>query len=1142
MKKSILVICFLLTLDNVYAGIPPLEKLITKEVSSIFPEEKGVVSYRITSTVPLKAGGKVAYGIQTHNGFDVFKSTFTAVVKSDELVQFTHSFIPNLEQLIVTTDFSLRPSDALAALGKTVNIAPTDEIKPIGNGYYELNNITLSDETISIQKMWVVVGAVALPAYNVSLYEKDHQHWYNTRIDATTGKRLNYNDWVVQCSGFFETEASPYLPYAPMQQSTSATAQSASSASYTVFDRPLESPIHGSRTVAIDPHDSSASPFGWHDTNGADGAEFTITRGNNVYASEDKNDDNIPGTSPDGGSTLTFDHPFDINQSAALFTDAAITNLFYWNNLMHDVWWHYGFDEQSGNFQQNNYGNGGRAQDFVNADAQDGSGTNNANMATPPDGINPRMQMFLWNAAGVGDYFMVNSPGGISGKYVSNRAGFGPPLSSVPITGDLVLVEDNSAEPNKGCNALTNAAAISGNIALVERRDCNFTVKVKNAQNAGARAVVIYSDDNQAPILMGGTDNTVTIPAILVTNASGITLLNAMRTQTINVSIYDSSNLTPSTFDSDFDNGIIAHEYGHGISNRLTGGPAASGCLSNEEQMGEGWSDFFGLVMTHAPGDLSTRSRGIGTYVRDQPTSGGGIRPFPYSTDMGTSPYTYDDVKRFSVPHGVGSVWCSMLWDLYWAMIDKHGYDSDIYRGTGGNNMAMQLVIDGLKLQKCNPGFEDGRDAILLADRLNNNGVNELLIWEVFARRGLGHDATQGSSDSRADGSEAFNIPPYLLNALVLTKRAELEVINKNELVYTLVARNRTTETVRGILLLDTLNTELILDESSLNCGIFQDGIVSISLDSIAAGDSFKCSFRVTPSLEQASTIQLQDEITPETKGAWEISQTSGSDDFNQVTTNTYSGSHAWFVVNEDVQSDYLLSRSLDLTGMSKPLFRFHHWYNTEDTWDGAVVEVRSIGGMWMDAADLFLINGYNGIIQSNPASPISGRAAFTGNSAGYIQSGLDLTSFAGQEIEVRFRMASDGAASALGWFIDEIDLVDARFVDNSVTATYLPEGKVSAEVTTLVITDEETNNVIELENGVSLTIYPNPANDFITLKTTSPNKISYTLTSSLGQAMMKGEGFTQININTTALADAMYVIEIEIDGERTAQKVLVKH
>jgi hypothetical protein len=88
--------------------------------------------------------------------------------------------------------------------------------------------------------------------------------------------------------------------------------------------------------------------------------------------------------------------------------------------------------------------------------------------------------------------------------------------------------------------------------------------------------------------------------------------------------------------DASFDNGVIVHEYGHGVSNRLTGGPANSSCLNNIQSggMGEGWSDYFGLMLTMEPGDNGANARGIGTYLLGQTPSGAGIRRKQYSTDM----------------------------------------------------------------------------------------------------------------------------------------------------------------------------------------------------------------------------------------------------------------------------------------------------------------------------------------------------------------------------------------------------------------------------------------------------------------------------------------------------------------------------
>src|SRR5690606_29030037 len=158
-------------------------------------------------------------------------------------------------------------------------------------------------------------------------------------------------------------------------------------------------------------------------------------------------------------------------------------------------------------------------------------------------------------------------------------------------------------------------------------------------------------------------------------------------------------NEGPFAFDSSLDTGIIIHEYGHGISNRLTGGGFNVGCLQNAEQMGEGWSDYFGMMLTMRPGDTPEQPRGVGTYVAGQPTNGTGIRPAPYSTSFGINNYTYGATNNsgISEPHGIGFVWATMLWDLTWDLIDEHGFDPDIYNGTGGNNIALQLVVDGLK-------------------------------------------------------------------------------------------------------------------------------------------------------------------------------------------------------------------------------------------------------------------------------------------------------------------------------------------------------------------------------------------------------------------------------------------------------------
>jgi hypothetical protein len=132
----------------------------------------------------------------------------------------------------------------------------------------------------------------------------------------------------------------------------------------------------------------------------------TVTTGNNAEAYLDTNADNLPdannGTNLSNGHatspTQNFTFPFSTTVDPRTQQAAVVTNLFYFNNVMHDFSYRLGFTETSGNFQTNNFGRGGTGNDSVRAEAQDGSGTNNANFATPPDGQRPRMQQFLFTA------------------------------------------------------------------------------------------------------------------------------------------------------------------------------------------------------------------------------------------------------------------------------------------------------------------------------------------------------------------------------------------------------------------------------------------------------------------------------------------------------------------------------------------------------------------------------------------------------------------------------------------------------------------------------------------------------------------------------------------------------------------------
>ncbi|HEY7368595.1 MAG TPA: PA domain-containing protein, partial [Thermoanaerobaculia bacterium] len=112
----------------------------------------------------------------------------------------------------------------------------------------------------------------------------------------------------------------------------------------------------------------------------------------------------------------------------------------------------------------------------------------------------------------------VNSPGSIAGIYSIGPAAFGAPLTAAGVTGNVVVGLDpaDGAGPltTDACSPLTNAGAVAGNVALVDRGTCGFIVKVKNAQNAGAIAVIVADNVLDVPPPgLGGADPTITIPS-----------------------------------------------------------------------------------------------------------------------------------------------------------------------------------------------------------------------------------------------------------------------------------------------------------------------------------------------------------------------------------------------------------------------------------------------------------------------------------------------------------------------------------------------------------------------------------------------------------------------------------------------------
>ncbi|KAF8646606.1 hypothetical protein AX16_007174 [Volvariella volvacea WC 439] len=448
-------------------------------------------------------------------------------------------------------------------------------------------------------------------------------NWYEAAVTATAPHRIvSVVDWASDA------------PFAPVPH------KPAGPATYNVFKWGINDPSEGERSIEKENFDPLASPAGWQaipysrdpSYEGAAPHDFwrntTTTWGNNVFAQENWEGQNrfIDNYRPDAQDKV-FDYVYDPHPTARedamaeskKHINATVTQLFYTINMIHDLYYRYGFDEPSGNFQQYNFGRGGAEDDGVIANAQDGSGFNNANFMTPPDGQKGRMRMYLWNTA------------------------------------------------------------------------------------------LPYRD-------------------------------------------------------GDLEAGIVIHEYSHGLSTRLTGGPSNSGCLGWGESggMGEGWGDWLATTIRATKGATEYP---MGAWAANREK---GIRNYIYSLDEAVNPSTYKTLDKpgYWGVHAIGEVWAEILWVVEQELIAKHGWSStlypplpnedgtvpygDFYRPSAGkkapipihgNTLAVQLVLNGMKLQPCRPSFFDARDAIIQADQELTGGENFCELWKGFSKRGLGPDA-----------------------------------------------------------------------------------------------------------------------------------------------------------------------------------------------------------------------------------------------------------------------------------------------------------------------------------------------------------------------------------------------------------------
>jgi hypothetical protein len=826
-------------------------------------------------------------------------------------------------------------------------------------------------------------------------------------------------------------------------------------------------------------------------------AGATESKGNNVDAYTDQTDctptantpctqavtDALDGFTPgvDIRASVTapgvFDHTYDLTLGPLVNTEqsqAAIQQLFYVTNYLHDYWYDSGFNEAAGNAQDDNYGRGGVEGDHLRAEAQDKAlgppaSRNNANMSTPADGASPRMQMFLWSGQ---DDRKLDIGAPISAAYPLGTASFGP--QNFDLTGTLVLGADGVASFTNACEPLVND--VTGQIVLVDRGACAFVVKVANVQAAGGVGVIIANNAaNSAPPGLGGSDASLTIPTVSVSLENGNLLKAALLAGPLSVHM---ARVVGPERDGSVDSNVISHEWGHYLHHRLVD------CGLNQcRGESEGWADFNAVLQTIRAGDdVANTTWALVQYATVSFGDAGyyGIRRLPYTRDKTKNPFTFKDISdettlptiplgfggsNNSEVHNTGEIWTQMLFEAYTGLLLSGGHTFDETK----RRMA-DYVVAGMILAPTEPTFTEQRDGVLAA-AYAADPADMLILANNFASRGAGSCAVAPPKDSPDNNGivESFEVKgQHAVLSVAIDDSVKscdsdgiLDAGEAGKVTIDLsnhgpIALTNTTVTVQtgslGVLFpngaqidvpsLAPFETKTLKLDIALAAGI--TGLQKLDLLVTAENAGSCIATQTFDARRRANADDLVGGSTTDTvdsdKPTWSLGGDKADKIWSRVADAT--DNYVWHGDDFGSQSQTSLeSADIQVADSGNFVFTFQHRYSFENdaqyNYDGAVIEISADGGQtWKDVSG-FATPGYTGQITNVSGNPLALRQGYVGASAGYPAmkpATLDFgTAFAGKTVRVRFVIGTDQGSGAPGWDIDNIGVV---FVKNKPFST----------------------------------------------------------------------------------------------------------
>lgn len=279
--KYPLVLLFMLAVQFIFAQ--DMKSIVQNHLNKVNArsefKQTEAPEWKISDVVPsLNPEIQHVYLRQYHQGIEIDDAGYKLTVKNNQITWKIDQFVKDVKSKVVTNRGSLSPEDAILKVVNAHNLATPKLINTSrakdGVMQFTGSGITIDDEAIKVKQMYQidVENDKLRLAWNVSIYQKDGNHWWNENVDVTSGKILSSEDWVISCN--FGTPETGHKAHnhesSPLYNSKKAPVgpeEAFRVGSYNVYAMPEESPIHGGRTNVSNPDNANASPFGWHDTN-----------------------------------------------------------------------------------------------------------------------------------------------------------------------------------------------------------------------------------------------------------------------------------------------------------------------------------------------------------------------------------------------------------------------------------------------------------------------------------------------------------------------------------------------------------------------------------------------------------------------------------------------------------------------------------------------------------------------------------------------------------------------------------------------------------------------------------------------------------------------------------------------------------